>query len=160
MQHFNLEIDQDELPIILFLGQGSFARTLEVIDVEGLDIYKKMLALLYQIPRISRTDTHKFASELALKAAETKYLFFTEQYLAILSRLIKFLSLGDDADHHLSLPHVEIKLFTHLSAHFSLDALFNLWEGSEQKFRLNSAFNMDKKQTIITEFLNFEKIAK
>lgn len=160
LQFYNVELNPDERDIILFLGQGSFARALEVIDVEGLEIYKKMVALLYQTPRISRDDIHKFGGELALKAVESKYIFFTEQYLAILSRLIKFISLGSEADKHFALPNVEIKLFNHLSAHFTLDALFSLWESSEQKFRINTAFNMDKKQTIITEFLNLEKCAK
>ena len=160
LQTYHVEMNAEERDIILFLGQGSFARVLEVIDVEGLEIYKKMLALLYQIPQISRDDIHKLGSELALKAVESKYIFFTEQYLAILSRLIKFISLGQAADAHMPLPNVEIKLFNHLKAHFTLDALFSLWESSEQKFRINAAFNMDKKQTIITEFLNLEKLAK
>lgn len=159
LQFHNVEVNAEQRDIILFLGQGSFARTLEVIDVDGLEIYKKMLGLLYQIPRISREDIHKFGGELALKAVESKFIFFTEQYLAIISRLIKFISLGADADKHLALPSAEIKLFNHLKSHFTLDALFNLWESSEQKFRINAAFNMDKKQSIITEFLNLEKLA-
>lgn len=160
LAHHQVDISSEERDIILFLGQGSFARTLEVIDVEGLEIYKKMVSILYQIPSISRDDIHKLGGELALKAVESKFIFFTEQYLDILSRLIKFVSLGSDADKHLSLPHVEIKLFNHLSAHFTLDALFSIWEASERKFRINAAFNMDKKQSIITEFLNLEKAAR
>ncbi|NRA89276.1 MAG: hypothetical protein HRU28_18245, partial [Rhizobiales bacterium] len=160
LKHHDVVINSDEVELISFLGQGSFARVLEVIDVGGLEIYKKLVGLLYQLPQISRDDLHKFAGELALKAVETKYVFFTEQYLAIVSRMIKFISLGVHADQHLSIPNVEIKLFQRLTAHLSLDALFSLWENSERKFRINAAFNMDKKQTIITEFLQLEKIAQ
>ncbi|MGL1920207.1 MAG: DNA polymerase III subunit delta' [Hyphomicrobiales bacterium] len=160
LQSHDVELNPEERDIILFLGQGSFARCLEVIDVDGLEIYKKIVALLYQIPSISRDDIHKLGGELALKAVESKFIFFTEQYLDILTRLIKFVSLGNDADKHFALPNVEIKLFNHLSAHFTLDALFSIWEASERKFRINAAFNMDKKQSIITEFLTLEKAAR
>ncbi len=159
MQQYEVNVPADELDIILFLSQGSFARILELIDVDGLEIYKRMMAILDQLPNISREHLHKLASELALKVNESKYLFFLQLFLDILARFIKFKSLGAMADQHLSIPNVEINLFERLSPHFTLDALFALWEDSEQKFRINSAFNMDKKQTIITEFLQLEKCA-
>ncbi len=157
IKQYEVEINPNEADIIAYLAQGSFSRLLEVIDVEGLEIYLETIKLLEQLPNISRDDLHDFATKMATKANETRYEFFAEQYLTLLARLIKYISLSGQGEN---LPNIEIKLFEQLSNHLALDALFELWENSQQKLRVNEAFNMDKKQTVITEFLQLEKIAQ
>ena len=87
LRHYRPELAEPEAEALAALSDGSIGRALELADAGGLGLYRTVLEMLSQIPRLDVIRLHAFADQFARADAEEAYRVCGELLLQLLARL-------------------------------------------------------------------------
>ena len=138
------------------LADGSIGRALALAAHGGLDLYRELIGLLDTLPRLDVARLHKLAEQWG--QGRDPLAFQTGMGLLIwwLGRFIRAAATGQPA------PEVvagEGALAQRLLAGRPLAQWLGLWEKISRLFARTEAANLDRKQVVLTAFLDLENAA-
>lgn len=140
----------DEWQTLARLSEGSVRRFLMLQTAKGLDLHRKITALVADLPRIDWIDVHSIGDELGSAAAEAKYELFFDLLLGHLTRLVRTAATGegDPAD---------LRLARRIMPDDQLAAWAQLWETTVAEKASTEIYNLDRKSLIL---LTFQRIVQ
>jgi DNA polymerase-3 subunit delta' len=154
-EHFP-DLPAEERLALARLADGSLGRALALAAQGGLDLYRELIGLLATLPRLDVQQLHKLADKWS--QARDPLAFQTGMELLIwwLGRFIRAGSTGQ--------PLVEVvtgegELAARLMAGRPLAQWLGLWEKISRLFARTEAANLDRKQVVLTAFLDLESVA-
>jgi DNA polymerase III subunit delta' len=135
------------------LSGGSARRVLSLHATGGLDLYKKIHALIAALPGVDWAKVHALADEVSSTAAERRYELMHHLLSQLLARIIRAEATGDGrAD--------DIALAARLIGARKLPAWAALWQTLGSDRAAIDALNLDKKTLILNTFCRLEAIAR
>jgi DNA polymerase-3 subunit delta' len=132
------------------LAEGSPGRALELLERGGLEVYRDMLGLLRDAPRIDADALHQLGDRLARASGQEAYETFTGLYGWWLARLIRAGARGEPIPE--AVPG-ERAIGQALLDRAGLDRLVAVWENSTHLFAQADGLNLDRKQAVLSAFL-------
>ena len=138
------------------LAEGSIGRAVELAEAGGLDLYRDMVALFGQAPRIDTVAAHGFADRLARRGNEAAYEVATELMVWWLARLVRAVARGE-----LPAPVVpgEAEVARRLTGERGLERWVEVWEKVTRLFTRADTANLDRKQVVLNALLTLEAAA-
>ncbi|MGF1608788.1 MAG: DNA polymerase III subunit delta' [Kiloniellales bacterium] len=154
------ELAEDERAALARLAEGSIGRALDLAAEGGLALYGEIVALLQDLPRLDVTRLHALAERLAKGGQRddggTAFRTGGELLVWWLARLIRAGSQG-------ALPPEvvagEAALIDRLLRRRGLAQWLALWDKVARLFARAESANLDRKQVVITAFLELEALA-
>ena len=137
------------------LSDGSIGRSLDLAAGGGLELYREVIALLEGLPRLDVPRLHALGDKLARGADATAFRTGTELLSWWLARMIRGAGAGE-------LPGEvvpgERALMARLAGRRSLEQWLALWEKLGRLFASAEGVNLDRKQVVVTAFLELEAL--
>jgi DNA polymerase III subunit delta' len=158
VERYRRDLAQPEAAALAALAEGSVGRALELADSEGLVLYRSMIDLLSQAPRIDVAALHAFADQFARADAEDAYRAGGE----LLSQFLAQTASGAARRQLMGEESVagERRAMQHLAGHADPARWAALREQIEQRFAATDDLNLDRKQTMLGAFFAIEEIAR
>lgn len=135
------------------LSGGSVRRLLSLKAAGGLDLYKRILKLVSDLPKLDWEGVHKLGDELASTAAEQRFELFFELALGLVARLVRA-GTGADASAE------ERQIAKRLVPQAKLATWAGLWETLVTEKATAMALNLDRKALILDAFSRIEVAAR
>jgi len=153
LQSLDPEIPNADLAPLIRLAEGSVGRALALAQGGGLDLYREMLTLLANYPRVETDKLHAFAERLGRGADDTPFRVGMELLAWWAARLARAASSGS-----LPPPVVaeEAGPMERLAASRPARDWVTYWEEVTSLARRSLAANLDRKQAVISAFLTLE----
>ncbi len=138
------------------LAEGSIGRALDLAANGGLELYRELLSLLSDWPSLDIARVHAFGDRLAQRSEAGAFRTGTELMAWWLGRVVRSGAQG-------RVPHEVVAgegdLTKRLLARRPLAHWLGLWEKITRLFAQAEAANLDRKQVVITAFLEYEAVA-
>jgi DNA polymerase-3 subunit delta' len=147
-----------EAEAVADLADGSIGRAIELADAGGLALYRSILDLLSQIPRVDVAELHSFADKLVRPDAEEAYRAGEELLSQFLSRMIARAARGEAAPSDLIAGEGEV--MQQLAVRANPARWASLRATIEQDFASTDQLNLDRKQAMLGAFLAIEETAR
>lgn len=136
------------------IAEGSIGRALDLVEGEGLSLYRDMIELLGDLPRIDVAALHGFADRVGgdeEKSRTVEALFL--RWLATAA--------GQGGGHaKAEAVEGETELGRRLLAAAGLDRWLDLWDKANRAFERAEAVNLDRKQVLLNTFLSLERAVR
>lgn len=132
------------------LSGGSIGRALDLHRAGGLALYRKLIALLTQLPRPDGPALHQLADSLARADAADAYHTFVDLLLNWLEQAVTILAAGDDGSEIVA---GEAALRARLAATARLDRWVDVWDNLRGGFARTDDLTLDRKQAVIEAFM-------
>ena len=148
--------DADEARAIALLAEGSAGRALEIAAGGGLELYRELVMLLQELPRLDVLGVHSLAGKVARRGAEQAYASLMELMSDWLVRLIRAgagRALAED------IVAGEGEAMRRLAGVSDLDRWVEVWEKISQSAARAEALNMDRRLVILNAFSMLEGAA-
>lgn len=156
LQRYRPDISAGDAAALTRLAEGSIGRALALAGEGGLDLYREMLNLLGQLPRLDIVALHAFADRVAKTGATDAFRILTELFGWWLARLVRAGGGGSTAE----VVAGEAAVMRRLLAAGSLDQWVEVWEKITHLFNRADAVNLDRKQVVLNAFLTVERRAR
>jgi DNA polymerase III subunit delta' len=158
LARYRPDIDRSDASALAALAEGSIGRALELADCDGLALYRSMIEILSQDPRIDMAGLHGFADQLARADAENAYRAAGELLLQFLARM------AAGAARRL-LPETETVAGERLAMrHLATRADPARWAALraeiDQRFVAADDLNLDRKQALLGAFFAVDELAR
>jgi DNA polymerase-3 subunit delta' len=152
------DLAQPEAAALAALAEGSIGRALELADCDGLVLYRSMIDLISQTPRIDVVALHAFADQFARADAEDTYRTGAE----LLSQFLARMAAGAARRQLVGEETVagERRAMQRLAARADPARWAALREDIDQRFTATDDLNLDRKQTILGAFFAIEELAR
>jgi DNA polymerase-3 subunit delta' len=150
------ELAAGERAALARLADGSIGRALALADHGGLGLYQEIVDLLATLPRLDVPRLHKLAETWGQGRDPEAFRTGMELLIWWLGRFIRAGSTGHPP------PEVvagEAALAERLLAGRPLAQWLGLWEKISRLFARTEAANLDRKQAVLTAFLDLETAA-
>ncbi|HEY1720961.1 MAG TPA: DNA polymerase III subunit delta' [Magnetospirillaceae bacterium] len=131
------------------IAEGSIGRALDLVEGEGLSLYRSMIELLGGLPRMDVNALHSFADKVGgdeEKSRTVENLFL--RWLAVTA------GRGNAASEVVA---GEAALGQRLLASAGKDRWLELWDKAVHGFERAEAVNLDRKQVLLNTFLSLER---
>lgn len=128
------------------LAQGAPGRALALAGEGGLDLYKRMLGLMNNLPGLKTADAHALADELAARGSEKRYSLLVDLVLHWVGGLVRAGSRGA------AVPEItggEQKLAARLTEGVGLERWLTAWEAMGALAERAERQKLDRKQTVL-----------
>jgi len=158
LQRYRPELAQLEVEVLAALSDGSIGRALELAEAGGLELYRSVLEMLSQIPRLDVVRLHAFADQLARADAEDAYRVGAELLLQLLSR-ITACSARHQRDEE-EIMDGEGEAMWGLAVRADAARWAALRQDIEGTFSSTDQLNLDRKQAMLGAFLAIEELAR
>ncbi len=135
------------------LAEGSIGRALELAEGGGLKLYRELLSVLEGLPRLDIPRLHALGDRLAKASDEAAFRIGTELLTWWLARLIRAGAAQVPPPDAVA---GEGALIARLLAARGLAPWLPLWDKFTRLFAQADAANLDRKQVVITAFLELE----
>lgn len=132
------------------LSGGSIGRALDLSRAGGLDLYRRLIGLLTQLPRPDATALHQLADSLARADAADAYHTFVDLLLNWLEHNVTTLAAGDDGAE---IVPGEAALRARLAQTARLDRWVDVWDNLRHGFARTDDLTLDRKQAVIEAFM-------
>lgn len=152
------DLARPEAEMLARLGEGSIGRAIELADAGGLVLYRSMLDLLAQIPRLDITGLYAFAEKLARPEAQDTYRASEDLLSQFLGRMIVDLARGALGGGDL-MPE-EREVMRRLATRADPIRWAELRDRIERDFANTDQLNLDRKQAILGAFFAVEELAR
>jgi DNA polymerase-3 subunit delta' len=136
------------------LAGGSIGKALQLIEEDGIAIYREVLRLLSTLPNCEWGDIHKFGEQLASPAAESSYRLFSEFLPAWLLRLVKA-GAGMQQEPVLA---EETRLWEKLTQSASLEHWVGACEKISHRLAATDHANLDRKLAVWSVFQTLAQV--
>ncbi|WP_193370735.1 DNA polymerase III subunit delta' [Pelagibius marinus] len=150
------ELSPEEQQALARLADGSIGKALALAAHGGLDLYRELIDLLGTLPRLDVPRLHKLAEKWGQGRDPVAFQTGMELLIWWLGRFIRAASTGRPA------PEVvpgEAALAQRLLEGRPLAHWLGLWEKISRLFARTEAANLDRKQVVLTAFLDLENAA-
>ncbi|PWC37576.1 DNA polymerase III subunit delta' [Azospirillum sp. TSO35-2] len=143
------------------LSEGSIGRAIDLADAGGLGLYREMIALLADLPRLDIVAAHAFGDKLVRKQDDGLYETATELLVWWLARFARSTARG-------VLPAEvvpgEAALMSRLASAGhggtrSLERWVEVWEKVQRLFARAESANLDRKQVVLNALAALETAA-
>jgi len=146
-------ISADEASATAHLSEGSLGRALELWESGGLEVYEALVEILSSAPILDMKAVHAFAERLAKESDGSTFRLGMDLYLQWIARTAEAACTGQMPAN---LSGAEADVVQRLLSWHSLAHWLDLWEKiSRLKARCESV-NLDRKQVVVTAFLELE----
>ena len=136
------------------LSEGSIGRALALAGSGGLELHRRLIAVLATLPRLNLKAAHAFADSVARKGEDDAWQTATGLLVWWLARLVKGMAEGQMPAE---IAAGEGALLSRLAAaQPGLDRWLEVWEKVAQLFARADAPNLDRKQVVLNALLCIE----
>jgi DNA polymerase III subunit delta' len=151
-------LDEQKVSMLFSLAEGSPGKALQILDSEGLEIYKGILDIFRSYPRLDTEKLHGLADISGRKDGEGVYKTICELYPWLLSRLVVA---TNTQFKETSLTPDEIDIMRRMTAATTSPTMWiDLWEKGNQLINRARSVNLDRKQVVLNLFLNVERVKR
>jgi DNA polymerase III subunit delta' len=158
LSQYRPELANAEAETLTELAEGSIGRAIELADAGGLALYRSVLDLLAQVPRMDVGQLHAFVEKLARLEADDAYRTSAELLSQFLARIA-----GRAARRQLEgnglLPG-ERDVMQRLAARADPARWAALREQIVRDFTSTDELNLDRKQAVLGAFFAIEEMAR
>jgi DNA polymerase III subunit delta' len=158
LRRYHPELAQAEVEALAALSDGSIGRALELAEAGGLALYRSVLEMLSQTPRLDFIRLHAFADQLARADAEDAYRVGGELLLQLLAR-ITVCSLRPQLGAE-EIVDGEDEAMRRLAARANAARWATLRDDIERNFAATDQLNLDRKQAVLGVFFAIEELAR
>ncbi len=151
-----LSLPPADLAAVETLAEGSAGRALALADGTGLELYRGMVKLLCQMPRIDIVALHALADKAAKKGEGDQFAVFVELLRDWIARAVRA---GTGAALSPDIVRGEGQAMMRLTGGGSLDRWVEVWEKIGELAGRADALNMDRKLVILNMFSILEDTA-
>jgi DNA polymerase-3 subunit delta' len=138
------------------LAEGSIGRALDLAAEDGLGLYRELVELLDGLPRLDVPRVHALGERLGRGSDGAAFRTGTELLSWWLARMIRGAALGVPPGEVVA---GEAALMARLLERRSLARWLALWEKWGRLFAHAEGANLDRKQVVVTAFLELEALA-
>jgi DNA polymerase-3 subunit delta' len=152
------ELGGSEAAALAGLAEGSIGRAMELADTGGLALYRSILGIIVQVPRLDVGELYALADKLARPDAEDAYRASAELLSQFLARTVARAAgrpLGSE-----ELMTGEEEVMQRLAARADPARWANLRDRIDRDFADTEQLNLDRKQTILGAFFAVEELAR
>jgi len=142
------DIPPHNMEIITAMAEGSFGKTLDIIEEGGLDSYTQIIAILNEGQEIDWRSIHHISNQFAKAGSEQAYKNFTQTLLWIYKTLVFAKARGQS----LSPAALNQSPLSYILKNSSLAQLLKICENLSSHFDMTARGNLDKKQAILGAF--------
>ena len=153
----NPAMSAEELTATSLLAAGAPGRAIELVEQEGVALYREMAVLLAELPRINVPAVHTFAGSLAAIKADARYRVFIQIYMDWLQRLIRQTASGQATT---DIMQGESAQMARISSLAGVDQWLDLWEKVGEMVSRADAVNLDRKQVIVNLFTSLGTLTR
>ena len=153
----NPAMSAEELAATSLLAAGAPGRAIELVEQEGVALYREMAVLLAELPRINVPAVHTFAGTLAAIKADARYRVFIQIYMDWLQRLIRQTASGQATT---DIMQGESAQMARISSLAGVDQWLDLWEKVGEMVSRADAVNLDRKQVIVNLFTSLGTLTR
>ena len=132
------------------LSGGSIGRALDLHSAGGLELYRVLIALLSQLPRLDVPAIHQLADRLAKTDSADAYHTFIDLLLNWLEHAVTSIAAGDEGDEIVA---GEAALRRRLAETARLDRWVDVWDNLRHGFARADDLALDRKQAVIEAFM-------
>jgi DNA polymerase-3 subunit delta' len=150
------DLPPDDAAALACLAEGSVGRALDLAAAEGLELYRELIELLGGLPRLDVPRVHALGERLGRGADGAAFRLGTELLSWWLARMIRGAALGVAPSEVVA---GEAALMARLLERRSLAQWLALWEKWGRLFARAEGANLDRKQVVVTAFLELEALA-
>ena len=150
------EASADDRAALTQLAGGSVGRALDLHRAGGLDLYRELVGLLTGLPQLDTGRLHAFADKLAQGQDPTAFRLGGELMGWWLARVIRCKARGETPADVVA---GEGEAAARLAARADLEHWLSLWEKITGLFRRAERANLDRKQVVLTTFLDLQAAA-
>jgi DNA polymerase-3 subunit delta' len=158
LRRYRPELAQAEVETLAALSDGSIGRALELADAGGLALYRSVLELLSQIPRLDVIRLHAFVDQLARADAEDAYRVGGELLLQLLARMTASSARRQRGGEEIT--RGEEEGMRRLAGRADAARWAALREEIEQAFASTDQLNLDRKQAMLGVFFAIEELTR
>ncbi len=156
IKKFRPELTMDEVEELVILSEGSIGRAIVLADEGGVELYRKLLALLNTLGKLDVSALHELADRVGKNGAEETFRTVAELLTWWLGRLILFAAgspVNDNAgDRGL------MERLTGSTA--GLDCWLEVWEKVNRLLARTESASLDRKQVFINTILALENTVR
>jgi DNA polymerase-3 subunit delta' len=157
LAQYRPELAKAEGEALAELGEGSIGRAIELADAGGLALYRSILGILGQAPRIEIAELYAFADTLVRRDAEEAYRASEELLSQFLARMI--LRAAGQPFEPEELIAGEREVMQRLAARADPARWADLRDRIGRDFANTDQLNLDRKQAILGAFFALEEVA-
>ncbi len=150
------DLTPEDAAALARLAEGSIGRALDLAAGGGLELYRELIELLAGLPRLDVPRLHAFGDRLGRGADSSAFRTGTELLSWWLARMIRG---GTGETLPAEVVAGEGDLMARLLERRSLAQWLTLWEKFDRLFARVEGANLDRKQVVITAFLELEALA-
>jgi DNA polymerase-3 subunit delta' len=152
------ELDPAERASLVRLAEGSIGRAAALLEDGGLGLYRDMVTLLEDFPRVDFRAVHKMGDRIGPVASESSWRLFTELLVWWMARLARASARG--------IAPVEIvageeavmqRVVGAVGRAGGLDRWIELWDNTRRLFAQADGSNLDRKQVLLQAFIGIER---
>ena len=152
------ELEKPEAEAVAELADGSIGRGIELAGAGGLALYRTMLEILSQTPRIDVARLHAFIDKLTRPDAEDAYRAVQELLSQFLARFVAQAARGQIGGD--SAIAGEREVMHRLGVNADPARCAALREEIDLNFANTDQLNLDRKQAMLAAFLAIEEMAR
>ncbi len=152
------ELPKSEAEALAGLAEGSLGRAIELADAGGLALYRSILGILAQVPRVEIAELHAFADRLARPDAEEAYRASEEVLSQFLARMVARAAGRPFGPEELI--DGEGEVMQRLAARADPARWADLRDRIGRDFANTDQLNLDRKQAILGAFFAVEEMAR
>jgi DNA polymerase-3 subunit delta' len=158
LERYRTGLESSEAEALARLAGGSIGRAIELGDAGGLALYRSMLDMFAQVPRLDILGLHAFADKLARPDAEDAYRASEELLSQFLARMVVEFARGSvDGDD--LLPE-EREIMRRLASRADPPQWAAVRDKIGRGFADTDELNLDRKQAILGAFFAIEELAR
>ena len=158
LERYRPELAGSEAEVLARLAAGSIGRAIALADAGGLGLYRSILEMLAQIPRLDIAGLYAFADKLARSDAEDAYRASEELLSQFLARMVIEFARGALDEGEL-LPE-EREVMRRLASRADPPRWAALRDRIDRDFVKTDELNLDRKQAILGAFFAVEELAR
>lgn len=151
------DLPPDDAAAVARLAEGSAGRAIALADAGGPALYRGMIGLLADLPKLNLARLDEFVGRFARRAADAEFAAVAALMQGWVARLVKGNTVPDDiAD----LVAGEGALMARLGAQLGLEPRLALWDKVAALLNRADAVYLDRKQVLTSAFLAIETAAR
>jgi DNA polymerase III subunit delta' len=158
LRRYRPELAQHEAEALAALSDGSIGRALDLAEAGGLALYRSVLKILSQTPRLDVVGLHAFADQLARADAEEAYRGAQELLLQLLARLAVLSARRQPGGAEII--GGEDEAMRRLASRADAARWAALREEVERIFASTDQLNLDRKQAMLGVFFAIEELTR
>lgn len=144
VQHQDMEsLTPEDRAALAKMAVGSPGRALELIQHNGLDLYRRLVGLLARLPHLRTLEMHQLATEISGAGKEEKWRMFMALFRDFIGSLIRH---SANQQTMIEVQGAENQLLSLFQQTSGLDRWIEVWEKMGELTRRTEAIHLDKAQ--------------